>query len=160
MNQETRDLFDSFTDIIRQLIDLTGEISQAEEAKAEAASERHHELLDDFIQKEQAQILKLRGLEQHRMKLAENLGWASLTFRQILEKADGEQKEILLPLFTRLEQQLNRLTQSRKASEHIIKVRIHEIETLIARQEGSSYDPSRSVSVGAPSRPKMKDTYG
>lgn len=160
MNQETRDLLDSFSDIIRQLTVLTGQLSQVEEAKAEAASEKRHELLDGFIQKEQAQLLKLRGLEQHRMKLAKNLGWDSLTFRQILDKADSQQREVLLPLFTELEQQLNRLTQSRKASEHIINVRIHEIETLIALQEGSSYDPSRSVSVSAPSRPKMKDTYG
>ncbi len=84
----------------------------------------------------------------------------SLTFRQILDRADSQQREVLLPLFTELEQQLNRLIQSRKASEHIINVRIHEIETLIALQEGSSYAPSRSVSVSAPSRPKMKDTYG
>ncbi len=160
MNQETRDLLDSFSDIIRQLTVLTGQLSQVEEAKAEAASEKRHELLDGFIQKEQAQLLKLRGLEQHRMKLAKNLGWDSLTFRQILDKADSQQREVLLPLFTELEQQLNRLIQSRKASEHIINVRIHEIETLIALQEGSSYAPSRSVSVSAPSRPKMKDTYG
>ncbi len=160
MNQETRDLLDSFSDIIRQLTVLTGQLSQVEEAKAEAASEKRHELLDGFIQKEQAQLLKLRGLEQHRMKLAKNLGWDSLTFRQILDRADSQQREVLLPLFTELEQQLNRLTQSRKASEHIINVRIHEIETLIALQEGSSYAPSRSVSVSAPSRPKMKDTYG
>ncbi|MCI8517542.1 MAG: hypothetical protein HFG75_11870 [Hungatella sp.] len=160
MNQETRDLLDSFSDIIRQLTVLTGQLSQVEEAKAEAASEKRHELLDGFIQKEQAQLLKLRGLEQHRMKLAKNLGWDSLTFRQILDRADSQQREVLLPLFTELEQQLNRLIQSRKASEHIINVRIHEIETLIALQEGSSYAPSRSVSVSAPSRPKMKDTYG
>lgn len=160
MNQETRDLLDSFSDIIRQLTVLTGQLSQVEEAKAEAASEKRHELLDGFIQKEQAQLLKLRGLEQHRMKLAKNLGWDSLTFRQILDRADSQQREVLLPLFMELEQQLNRLIQSRKASEHIINVRIHEIETLIALQEGSSYAPSRSVSVSAPSRPKMKDTYG
>lgn len=161
MKQETRELFDSFTDIIRQLTALAGEISQVEDAKAEAASNKHHELLDGFIQKEQAQLLKLRGLEQHRMKLAKDLGWESLTFRQILEKADPEQNEELTPLFIRLEEQLKRLTRSRNASEQIIRVRIHEIETALARQQGGgSYDSSGSVNPGTVSHMKMKDTYG
>ncbi len=160
MTQETRELFDKFTAVIRELTVLAGDIAQVEEAKAEAASLRHHERLDGFIQKEQAQILKLRGLEQHRMRLAGELGWDSLAFRQILERADDDQKRALTPLFDELSRQLDRLQQSRKASEQIIQVRIHEIETAIAQQQGTSYDNSGNTTPGAsPHVNKMKDTY-
>ncbi len=160
MTQETQELFDKFTAVIRELTVLAGDIAQVEEAKAEAASLKRHERLDGFIQKEQAQILKLRGLEQHRMRLAGELGWESLTFRQILERAEDDQKRVLTPLFDELSRQLDRLQQSRKASEQIIRVRVHEIETAIAQQQGTSYDNSGNTTPGSsPHVNKMKDTY-
>ena len=159
MTQETRELFDKFTAVIGELTVLAGDIAQVEEAKAEAASLRHHERLDGFIQKEQAQILKLRGLEQRRIRMAKELGWESLTFRQILEKAEPEQKESLSPLFAELEQNLKRLGQSRQSAERIIKVRIREIETAISRTQGGSYDNGGSAGPNAPMHNKMKDTY-
>ena len=36
MTQETQELFDKFTAVVRELADLAGEIAQVEEAKAEA----------------------------------------------------------------------------------------------------------------------------
>ncbi len=159
MNQDTQELFHNFTAVIRELTVLAGDIAAVEERKAEAAVQKRHQLLDGFIQKEQAQILKLRGLEQRRIRMAKELGWDSLTFRQILEKAEPTQKEALSPLFTELEQNLKRLEQSRRSSEQIIKVRIHELETAIARGQGGSYDNSGSVSPGVPLHNKMRDTY-
>ena len=160
MTQETQELFDKFTAVVRELADLAGEIAQVEEAKAEAASLKRHERLDGFIQKEQAQILKLRGLEQHRMRLAKDLGWESLTFRQILERAEDGQREPLTPLFDQLSRNLSRLEQSRKASEQIIRVRVHEIETAIAQQQGASYDSSGNANLGSsPHVNKMRNTY-
>ena len=38
MTQETRELFDKFTAVIRELTVLAGDIAQVEVAKAEAAS--------------------------------------------------------------------------------------------------------------------------
>ena len=137
MNQDTQELFHNFTAVIRELAVLAGDIATVEERKAEAAVQKRHQLFDGFIQKEQAQILKLRGLEQRRIRMAKELGWESLTFRQILEKAEPEQKESLSPLFAELEQNLKRLGQSRQSAERIIKVRIREIETAISRTQGA-----------------------
>ena len=160
MNENTQELFDNFTAVIRDLTETAGHIAQVEEDKAEAASLKHHERMDGYIKKEQADILKLRGLEQHRIRLAKSLGWESLTFRQILEKADPDTEQILTPLFRDLEQQLKRLKQSRDAAEQIINVRIHELETAIARQQGGSYDNSSNVNPATLPRQKMRDIYG
>ena len=114
MNQITQESLEEFAAVIRDLSDTAARIAQVEEAKAAAASQRRHELLDGYIQDEQAQILKLRGLEQRRLTLADALGWKSLTFRQILEKAAPEQDHLLRPLFSDLEQNLKRLEHARK----------------------------------------------
>lgn len=159
MEQKAKKPFEEFTAVIKDLAILAKQISELEDTKAQAASERRHYLLDGYIQEEQACILKLRGLEQHRIRLAEALGWGSLTFRQILEKAPPEQRDVLQPLFFELERQLNSLQKSRKAAEQILKVRVHEIEAAIARQEGGSYDNAGNVSPSPAPRAKMKDTY-
>lgn len=135
MNHDRQELLDNFIAVIKDLTVLAGDIAQVEDHKAQAPP-RSVTNFDGIIQKEQAQILKLRGLEQHRVRRAKALGWESLTFRQILEKAEPGEKEVLTPLFTELERRLKRLGDSRRSSEQIIKVRIHEIETAIARQRG------------------------
>lgn len=159
MVQNTQELFEDFIFVINELAELSENIAYIEEAKAEAASLKQHEFLDDYIQEEQAQILKLRGLEQHRIRLAEALGWGSLTFSQILEIAEPEQVEQLNPCFDDLSYQVKRLQQSRKAAEKIINVRIHELQVAIAKQEGSNYDNAGNINLDSPYRSKMRNTY-
>ncbi len=69
---QTTEPFEEFTSVIRDLTEVAASISQAEDAKALAASEKRHEKLNGYIQEEQAYILKLRGLEQRRMRLAKS----------------------------------------------------------------------------------------
>lgn len=159
MDQKTQTSFDEFIAVVQSTADLAASISKVETAKAQAASERLHHRLDGYIQTEQALILKLRGLEQKRMHLAEALGWKGLTFRQILEKVSPEEQEKLQPSFNHLEETLKSLESSRKASEQIINVRLHEIQVAIARREGGSYDDAGNVNLNSPYHSKMKDRY-
>lgn len=159
MNHSTQEPLDEFTAVIRELTNTANRIAQVENAKAQAASQKRHELIDGFIQDEQAYILKLRGLEQRRLRLAESLGWKSLTFRQILEKAAPSQKEQLKPIFSELENQLKQLEQARKAAEKIINTRLHELQVSISMRQGGSYDNTGSVNVNSPIHTKMRDQY-
>ena len=159
MEQKTQDLFDDFADVIDETIQLVGDIAQVESDKADAAALMQHHLMDGYIQKEQAQILKLRGLEQRRIRLAKELGWDSLTFRQILSKVSLRQGSQLQPLFEELEWQLKQLQDSRSAAEQIIKVRLHELDVALAGQAGTAYDNSGNVNSGPPLHSTMRDTY-
>lgn len=159
MDHTNTELLKDFTAVIRELTDTVGRIAHAEELKAEAASNKQHQLLDDFIQDEQAQILRLRGLEQRRLRLADSLGWKSLTFRQILDKASPDQADELRPLFLNLEQQVKRLEGARKDSEQIINTRLHELQVAIARQQGGSYDNAGNVNLNSPLHAKLQNKY-
>ena len=159
MNHETQITLDKFVAVLRDLAETAGQIARIEQAKAEAASENRHERLDDFIQDEQAYILKLRGQEQHRLRLAEQLGWKDLTFRQILASVEGEQEQLLSPLFAELERELKRLEQARGSSERIINAKLREIQVSIARQQGGSYDNTGNVSPNPPLQSKMHNKY-
>lgn len=159
MEQKTQELFDDFISVIKETAELVGQIAQVEADKAEAASLRQHHLLDGYIQEEQAQILKLRGLDQKRSRLAQNLGWDSLTFRQILAKAPLRQSGQMRPLFDELEQQLMRLKDSRDAAEQIINVRLHELDVALAGYTAGSYDNAGNVHSGPVLHSPMRDTY-
>lgn len=159
MSQTTHDPLREYMSIIQDLTAVAGNIARTEDVKASAVSNNRHQLLDDCIQEEQALLLKLRGLEQHRIKLQKELGWDSLTLRQILDTASPEQADALDPVFQKLDQQLRRLQTSREASERILKVRLHELEVF--SQMGASYDNGGNVSPKGtpPGQNRIRSTY-
>lgn len=63
MNKDRQILYEGFLNIIRDLTDIAHKIAQIEEEKTVAVSLKRHELLEGFMKKEQASILKLRGLD-------------------------------------------------------------------------------------------------
>lgn len=159
MDHTTQEPLEEFASVITQLTATAEDIARIEEEKASAATDRRHYLMDSFIQEEQAALLKLRGLEQRRLRLADALGWKSLTFRQILEKANPVQHSLLSPLFQDLERQLKRLGSARDASEQILNTRIHELQVAIGKQQGSSYDNAGNVSSTSPVHSRLHNKY-
>lgn len=145
MDEKQLILYEKFLSIISDLTETAHSIARAEEEKAVALSLKRHELLDGFMRKEQAYILKLRGLDQHRVRLTKSLGWEALTFSQILEKVEPAKKKYLKILFHDLEQELRAIQQSREVAERIMNVRVYELLTAMERQEGIPYDRERKV---------------
>lgn len=129
-----------FIHTLEQLFETTTKLTEAETAKAEAASAREHGKMDAFLKEEQALLLKLRGLEQQRNRQAEALGWKGLTFRQILTECDLETSSALSPTFAKLEQQLKDLTDARDAAGRIISVRLREFEHILGTGSGLGAD--------------------
>lgn len=139
-----------FTEVLMQLTDVVKSLTEIEEQKAEAAAGRRHDLINNFLNPEQAQILKLRGLEQKRIQLAGCLGWKGLTFRQILEQADSSQRALLTPCFIQLNRQIKRLTQAREASDKIIRLRLRELKTALDCEGTENFDSGNQTAADAP----------
>ena len=159
MSQTIHDPLKNYITVIQDLTAVAGDITHVEEIKTAAAADKRHELLDGCIQEEQALLLKLRGLEQHRISLQKDLGWDTLTLQQILDRSSEEERELLSPVFARLDHYLRRLQQAREAAEKILKVRLHELEVF--SQMGASYD--NSGNVNPPGTPqgggRIRSTY-
>ena len=153
-------LYEKFLMIIRELTETAHNIARAEEEKAVALSLKRHDLLDGFMKREQAYILRLRGLDQHRVRLAKSLGWDSLTFSQILEKVEPIQKEYLEILFHDLEQELRTLQQSKEVAERMMNVRVYELLVAVERQSGIPYDREREVDLEGFPHMSLCDRYG
>lgn len=159
MDKNTQVLFEQYLTIIENLTDTAKMIAQVEEEKAVAVSYRRHELLEHFTRREQALILKLRGQDQHRRKLTKAFGWENLTFSQILEKSDPDQRTDLTPRFRDLEQQLRRLKESKEIAGQVIHVRVYELLIALRQEEGVPYDDTRNVCLDRFPQAKLIDRY-
>lgn len=123
---------EEFRKTLRQLSDVVEQLARIEDEKGAAAAEKRHDALDPLMRKEQPLILSLRGLEKQRMEQAAALGWEGLTFRQILEVADTEQKKALSPLFTELQEGTGHLKQTRETADRMLRTRLRELEIMTA----------------------------
>lgn len=147
MNHE-KDILEEFACSLERISDIIKDITRLEEEKANAAAQERHDTMNDFLKQEQACLLKLRGQEQKRLRLAEAMSWGGLTFRQILEQASVPQRQRLHPLFEQLDTQVKLLLETKDTAERIIKVRLREFETLLYREKGTVYDGSGSIEKG------------
>ena len=82
----------SFRELIQQFIELFDRMTPLEQSKLEVVSRNQVALLEDIIKKEQAEIMALRGLDQKRERIQEELGWKDLTFQEILGKLSKEER--------------------------------------------------------------------
>lgn len=150
-------IIDEFALVIRSLISTVGDITSLEDAKSAAASQGRHEQMDGFLKEEQACILKLRGLEQRRQSLAKGLGWEGLTFHQILEKSDAGLREVLLPLFTQLDQQVKQLADAKDSADRIIQLRLREFSFILSSEAFQEYNRNGETAAGK--LPNFHDRY-
>lgn len=149
--------FEEFCSTVHSIIQTVSEITVLERDKAAAAAQRQHHLLDRYINQEQAEMLKLRGLEKKRSLYMEQLGFGQMTFRQILETVSPREQEHLSPLFTELMDKLKVLTDTKSDADRLIQSRLRELDIFLSGKREVSYGPNgRHGSVASRQR---KDTY-
>ena len=123
---------------ITLITDTVKELRQIEEQKAISASEGRHDKMDEFLKQEQVFLLKLRGLEQSRLRCMEAMGWKDLTFSGILSGLPKAQKERLLPLFTDLDRELGLLLDAKDSAQRIITLRLAEFQQALLKRGQSN----------------------
>lgn len=134
----------NFTDIIKEFIDFFDELIAIEQEKLDAATRNQVSFVEDCMHKEQAAILRLRGLEQKREKEQERLGMGGYTFRQILEHASEDDVNTLNPLFNQLSDQVRMMQSLSESAKDIIEVNLHMIQSSLAKKApgGETYSAS------------------
>lgn len=124
--------FSNFVKLIEEFIDFFEELISVEQDKLDAAVKNRVSFVEECMHKEQAAVLRLRGLDQKREKEQERLGMAGYTFRQILKDAPEETAAVLKPLFDRLSEQVRMLQSITDNSKDIIEVNLHTIQSALA----------------------------
>lgn len=126
-----------FTAVIEDMIQLFQDLVQVEQVKLEAAKKNRVTYVEDCMNKEQAAILKLRGLDKKREDCQERLGMKGDTFQQILSKvSEGEEHNQLKELFDRLSYQVRLFQEISDGARTIIELNLHMIDKAIRNSQG------------------------
>ena len=137
---------DKFKDIIVQTIEAIEQFAEIEQTKLEAAADANLTALEDCMTKEQAMIMRIKGLEQERAKRQAENGMEGLTFKDILQQCTPEDKPELQPLFDRLNQSLAVFQDISKSAEQIIKTNLYVVNRRL-EQQGKAYDKDGSTDM-------------
>lgn len=124
--------FSNFVKLIEEFIDFFEELISVEQDKLDAAVKNRVSFVEECMHREQAAVLRLRGLDQKREREQERLGMAGYTFRKILENSPEETSAVLKPLFDRLSEQVRMLQSITDNSKDIIEVNLHAIQSALA----------------------------
>lgn len=104
-------------------------------------------MLDFCIKEEQAQVLKLRGLDRKREQLQESLGYKDLTFSEIIELFPKSESAQSRKLFEELKTATTEFNEINSIAKTAIEVNLHSVNSII---EDLKTNNSKSKHINPP----------
>lgn len=120
-----------FISLIKEFIQLFDALISVEQQKLDAAVSNQVSFVEECMKKEQAFVLRLRGLEKRRESLQESMDMKDLTFSRILEKAPSEAKEQLSPLFQQLSQRVRDFQNVNESAKDAIQLNLYKLQSAM-----------------------------
>lgn len=134
----------SLNKILSDLTIFMSELSVLEQEKLDSVRKKDLQALDVCMKKQQAQILRLRGLDRTREKIASELGLSGMSLEDILLKfpddTDLHQKSVLLQDAKKKFHSINDTTKK------AIEVNLHMIKKE-AENNSSAGTPLKNGSI-------------
>lgn len=124
--------FSAFASLMNDFIEFFDTLIPIEQEKLDATLHNRVSIVEDLMHKEQAAIMRLKGLELKREAEQKRLGVEGCTFQQILEKISSEDAAQLRPLFNKMNDQLRTVQSLSSSVKDAIEVNLHVIETNFA----------------------------
>lgn len=123
---------DDFITVIEDLTQLFQELIQIEQNKLEAAKKNRITHVEECMNREQAAILKLKGLDRKREVCQEALGFKGHTFQEILSKTSGEVHDQLKNQFNTLSHYVRLFQDTNDSARTIIEINLHKVNNAIS----------------------------
>lgn len=143
--------FNSFCALINDTMTLFDDIIGLENKKVDAISENDVNLLDQYMNDEQAFLLKMRGLDYKREKVQEQLGMPGKSFKQMADGFDKPERETLDTLYCELSSKSTELKEAVSSTKRYIDLHLASISSLLEKFEGTTYSKSGEKGQTLPS---------
>ena len=158
MNNLNPEHLNSFHVVIRDTLKLFDDLISFENKKLDAIAANEVTILDQYMHDEQAYLMKMRSLDQKRENIQALLGMGGLPFREIIEKFDDSEKEVLQALYEELSTKTSELKDSIAATKRYIDLHLNAITTMIERLDGSGTTYDKSGEKEDPQSPPKRFT--
>ncbi|MGI6255453.1 MAG: flagellar export chaperone FlgN [Acutalibacter sp.] len=125
--------FESYLDLLEEIGQQLGTLIDLNHEKADAV--RHDDLatLNEVIKKEQAISLGMRGLEQKRLKLAEDLSISQTPLSQLAGHAPQASQRRAKNISEHLQSQYQVYRAAAEVARNTLEVNLHEIEKFLEK---------------------------
>ena len=123
------------TALFETMLEFYREFLVLEEKKLDALKSSRLELLDSLLRKEQAFVLRAKGLELERQRLMEGTENSGATFRALLELFPPDEREKPTELYEELSSTIVRLQKVSADSEHLLRIKSTRAAAIISRLE-------------------------
>ena len=123
---------DALYELLEESAELYESLLITEREKYDAAIKNDIIKLDEVTSKEQVFYLKIKGLEQRRNKLVQDMNLEDKKFKEIIEIADKVQRPKLNVVYERLYKALIDVKQINKQCKIVIDVRLHRIDAVMS----------------------------
>lgn len=146
-----------FKTVAGDLISLLEEFNKMETEKLDAVQHNRVTFVEESMKKEQAAIMKLRGLDKKRESIQKDLGWEGMSFQQILSQVNDVEREELRPLFEQLNRSLKQFQATKDSAQKALEINLHHINQLLvkkAAEESGAYN-----SKGNAKKPEKPDRH-
>lgn len=126
--------------LIKNLTDtiaLLGDISLVEEEKFQAAMKNQVFEMEEIIKKEQAFLLRSKGLEQSRARLLQQMGAENLTLRQFIETLPSAERPPFQEKFDALSKAIGDYQKVHHRAKTILEANLHRINKKLEQITGA-----------------------
>ncbi len=137
-----------FKEVIEELIAVFIELSGIANVKLSAAKSNRAATVEECLKKEQAVVMKLRGLEAKREKIQAEMGFAGLKFKEILENLSEEEREDLLPYFDALSREIQLFDHANENVQTMLKVNLRNIDRELENRQKNNKKDANVINNG------------
>lgn len=113
------------------------EVTQVEQKKYEATLENNVIVVEDCMKKEQALLLRLKGLDKKRERALQTLGKPDATFREVIATLPEAEKAPLENMFAQMQQNLKKYKEVETNAQNALEFHVHCIDKKLEQLQGN-----------------------
>ena len=159
-NRYAAEAFNRFCNVIDDMIEIFDDLKAFEDKKLNAVIGNDVLRLEHLMNEEQAYLMKMRGLDQKREKLQEEMGLKGKNFRQIIEAAPLECREEMIGRKQALDEKNQALVAAVEKTKRSIEGHLQRLDQMMqqVQEESRGYDKSGKKEGGSSAPTRFKPT--
>jgi hypothetical protein len=132
------DTYEKFKNLMEEYNELLDRLLDLEEAKIKIIASGGSVGLNSCMKDEEAEMLRMKGLDRKREKLLEETNQQGKTFREIVDMQAAVQKTELQPLYIDMREKTHHLKKLTESTAGMIESRLIRVEHTIREMNGSN----------------------
>ena len=127
------------TEVLAEITELLRQYLPLEEEKLKAVKENKVSIVEDCMLKEQALLLKMKGLDRKREDILKEKGCEGMTLKEVIHRLGEEEKRKAQPVFDEFALIVQNFNSLNEESMKLIRLNLHRIEKETVKQGGQVY---------------------